>query len=125
LPDGEARDLMALLAPRSGVTVPVRGRDRTLGALALFSQRRVALDEADLAMVREVADRIGLALDNARLFRQQRQLAEGLQRSLRTGPAAPDHVEIVVRYTPAAATAQVGGMGQSQAVGGQTPFQQY
>jgi serine phosphatase RsbU (regulator of sigma subunit) len=48
-------------------------------------------------------------LDNARLYRQQRGLAEGLQRSLLTAPPEPDHAQIVVRYVPAAQAAQVGG----------------
>jgi serine phosphatase RsbU (regulator of sigma subunit) len=50
-----------------------------------------------------------VALDNARLFDQQRQLAEGLQRSLLTAPVQPDYADIVVRYTPAAEAARVGG----------------
>ena len=57
----------------------------------------------------EVAGRAGLALDNARLYGQQRRLAEGLQRSLLTAPPEPDHMQIVVRYEPAAEAAQVGG----------------
>ena len=109
LPEGEARDLMAKLAPRSGLSVPVRGRDRALGALTLFSDRETAWDESEVVAAREVADRIGLAVDNARLFRQQRQLAEGLQRSLLSAPFEPDHAEIVVRYLPAAEAARVGG----------------
>jgi serine phosphatase RsbU (regulator of sigma subunit) len=36
-------------------------------------------------------------------------MAEGLQRSLLTAPVEPDHVQVVVRYQPAAKAAQVGG----------------
>jgi serine phosphatase RsbU (regulator of sigma subunit) len=50
-----------------------------------------------------------MAWDNARLFGEQQQLAEGLQRSLLTEPPAPDHAEVVVRYLPAAEAARVGG----------------
>src|SRR3712207_594986 len=60
-------------------------------------------------MVGQVAARAGLVLDNARLYRQQRDLAEGLQRSLLTAPPEPDHSQVVVRYVPAAEAAQVGG----------------
>jgi serine phosphatase RsbU (regulator of sigma subunit) len=60
-------------------------------------------------VAREVADRVGLALDNARLFEQQRRLAEVLQRSMLTAPPEPDHAEIVVRYHPAMQAAEVGG----------------
>jgi serine phosphatase RsbU (regulator of sigma subunit) len=48
-------------------------------------------------------------LDNARLYRQQRDLAAGLQRSLLTDPPEPDHAQVVVRYVPAAQAAEVGG----------------
>jgi serine phosphatase RsbU (regulator of sigma subunit) len=44
-----------------------------------------------------------------RLFNQQRQLAEGLQRSMLTPPVQPDHGEVAARYTPAAELARVGG----------------
>src|SRR5205085_1795578 len=55
------------------------------------------------------AARAGFALDNARLYNDQRALAEQLQRSLLTEPPEPDHVQIVARYEPAAEAAQIGG----------------
>lgn len=107
---GEARDLLGELAPESAVILPLRGRGRTVGMLSLFRDaRREPLGEEDLATTREVAGRAGLALDNARLYAQQRHLAEELQRSLLTAPPEPDHIQIVVRYEPAAEAAQVGG----------------
>jgi serine phosphatase RsbU (regulator of sigma subunit) len=109
LPPGEARDVVQQLDPSSGVTLPLRGRDRTLGVLTLFFDAPNPPTTADLATAREVADRAGLALDNARLFSQQRKLAEELQRSLLTGPFAHPQAEVVVRYTPAAEAARVGG----------------
>ena len=109
LPPGEARDTLALLDPESAAALPLRGRGRTLGLLTLFWQRGTARTDEDLATAQDVADRAGLALDNARLYRQQRQLAEGLQRSLLTEPPEPDHAEIAVRYLPAAEAARVGG----------------
>jgi PAS domain S-box-containing protein len=109
LPEGEARDLLQTLAPRLIVTVPVRGRGRTVGALTIFYDDPDRVGDADLLTARDVADRMGSALDNARLFSQQRQLAEGLQRALLTAPFEPDHAEVVVRYIPAAELARVGG----------------
>jgi PAS domain S-box-containing protein len=106
---GEARETLALLGPESALTLPLRGRGRTLGLLTLFFSPGSTRGEDELSTARDVADRIGLALDNARLYRQQRQLAEGLQRSLLTEPPEPDHAEIAVRYLPAAEAARVGG----------------
>ena len=109
LPPGEARDTLALLEPEAAAVLPLRGRGRTLGLLTLFWRHGTVRTDEDLATAQDVADRAGLALDNSRLYRQQRQLAEGLQRSLLTDPPEPDHAEIAVRYLPAAEVARVGG----------------
>ncbi len=110
LAPGEARDLLIGLDPSAAAIVPMRGRDRTVGLLTVFrSQGTEPFSAEDLRTLDEVAGRAGLALDNARLFAEQRDLAEGLQRSLLTAPPESDHVEIAVRYEPAAETAQVGG----------------
>jgi serine phosphatase RsbU (regulator of sigma subunit)/PAS domain-containing protein len=110
LPAGEVRDVFWQLAPKSAVTLPMAARGRTLGALSVYrSADRVQADEDDVATARDLAERVALALDNSRLYEQQRRLAEGLQRSLLTAPPQPDHAEIVVRYRPAVEVAEVGG----------------
>ena len=106
---GEARELFALLAPESVAVLPLRGRGRTLGLLTLYFGVGRAIEAEDLATAQDVADRAGLALDNARLYSAQQQLAEGLQRSLLTEPPEPDHAQVAVRYVPAAEAARVGG----------------
>jgi PAS domain S-box-containing protein len=110
LPDGEVTDVFARLAPQTALTLPLGARGRTLGALSIYrSADQPIADAEDAATARDLADRIALALDNSRLYEQQRRLAEGLQRSLLTAPPAPDHAEIVVRYRPAVEAAEVGG----------------
>ncbi|SNR61488.1 SpoIIE family protein phosphatase [Blastococcus mobilis] len=110
LPPGEVSDVFWQLAPQSAVTLPMSARGRTLGALSIYrSPDRARADEEDVVTARDLADRIALALDNSRLYEQQRRLAEGLQRSLLTAPPQPDHAEIVVRYRPAVEVAEVGG----------------
>lgn len=107
---GEARDVITRLAPGSGAVVPLRGRGRTLALVSLFNDvARGPLTREELRAVRDVAGRAGLALDNARLYDQQRHLAEELQRSLLAEPAGPEHVRVVARYVPAAEAAEVGG----------------
>ncbi|MFD2091239.1 SpoIIE family protein phosphatase [Blastococcus deserti] len=106
---GEARDLLTVLRPESAAVLPMRGRGRILGLLTLYFRAITGVEDEDLAMAQDVADRAGLALDNARLYNAQQQLAEGLQRSLLTEPPEPDHAEIAVRYLPAAEAARVGG----------------
>ncbi|MEP7765801.1 SpoIIE family protein phosphatase [Sanguibacter sp. 25GB23B1] len=107
---GEARDILDELAPESGAVLALEGRGRTMGLVTLFNgPGRSALSPDDLVVAQEVSTRAGLALDNMRLYRQQRQLAEGLQRSLLTATVQPDHLQIAVRYVPATEAAQVGG----------------
>jgi PAS domain S-box-containing protein len=107
---GEAQDLLRELAPGSGAVLPMQARGRTVGLLSVFQgPERGSYDAAEIDVARDVAARAALALDNARLFQQQRQLAEELQRSLLTPPPEPDHMQVVVRYVPAAQAAQVGG----------------
>ncbi len=109
-PDEDVRSVLRTLAPDSVAAVPLRGRDRVVGVLTVFGDlARGGFDEDDLETLAEVAVRAGLAVDNARLFAEQRDLAEGLQRSMLTAPPQPDDLQIVVRYEAAAATAQVGG----------------
>ena len=110
LPSGEASEVLQALAPRSAVTLPLTARGRTLGALSVYrSADREQADPEDVATLRDIGDRVALALDNSRLYEQQRRLAEGLQRSMLTEPPEPDHAEIVVRYLPAVQAAEVGG----------------
>src|SRR3954453_12560775 len=109
LPPGRARELLAVLAPKTEVALPLRARGRTLGLLTLFYADGHQPSPEDVSVAQDVADRAGLAWDNARLFGQQQQMAETLQRSLLTDPQEPDHAEIVVRYLPAAEAARVGG----------------
>ena len=107
---GEARDVCMQLNPAATAVHPLRGRG---GIVALLTTcrgpGRPPFSGADLDLLGEVASRAGLALDNARLFEKQRDLAEGLQRALLTDPPHPEQVELAVRYEPAAQVAQVGG----------------
>ncbi|WP_309135730.1 SpoIIE family protein phosphatase [Cellulomonas sp.] len=107
---GEARDVLRDLAPDMAYAIPMRARGRTVGAITLFlDAERGPLPEDDLAMLAQLADRAGLALDNARLYEEQRHISETLQRALLSAPVEPDHVHVVVRYLPAAEAAEVGG----------------
>lgn len=108
--EGEARDLLVSLAPRTAYMVPMRARGRIVGAISLFLDGgHPDLDADDLALLVQVADRAALALDNARLYEAQRRMAATLQRALLSAPAEPDDLQVVVRYVPAAEAAQVGG----------------
>ncbi|WP_245160578.1 PAS domain-containing protein, partial [Blastococcus sp. CT_GayMR20] len=106
LSSGESKELLGVLAPETAAVLPMRGRGRTLGLLTLYFRPGRSVADEDLSTAQDVADRAGMALDNARLYNAQMQLAEGLQRSLLTEPPQPDHGEIAVRYLPAAEAAR-------------------
>ncbi len=110
LSDPAARDIARSLTIGATAELPLVARGRTLGAIALVTDRgRRPLNAEELATAREVASRAAVALDNAQTFARQRRVAEELQHSLLTQPPEPDHLQIAVRYLPAAPTVQVGG----------------
>ncbi|MBM7806465.1 PAS domain S-box-containing protein [Geodermatophilus bullaregiensis] len=109
LPDAEAHALYRELGAPSVLAVPLPGRDRVIGALTFLAGTGSSAVRVDPLTAREVAGRVGLALDNVRLFARQQQVAETLQRSLLTRPRRSPLGRIAVRYTPAAEAARVGG----------------
>jgi serine phosphatase RsbU (regulator of sigma subunit) len=106
--DPEAARYYRELGAPGVLAVPLRGRERVIGALT-FLAAGGGTAPVDPLTAREVAGRVGLALDNARLFARQRLLAEALQRSLLTDPRGTGLGTVEVRYTPAAEAARVGG----------------
>ncbi|MFC3690114.1 SpoIIE family protein phosphatase [Aquipuribacter hungaricus] len=91
-----------------GETFELRARGRTLGRLVLGPDGTGTAGSRG-PRAEEVVARAALALDNARLHRQRRHLVEELQRSMLTEPPQPDHLQVTVRYRPAADDVQVGG----------------
>jgi serine phosphatase RsbU (regulator of sigma subunit)/CHASE1-domain containing sensor protein len=98
---------------RSSMIVPLVARDRVLGAISLAILRgtdRPAYTREDLAFVGEVAAHSAVALDNARLYEQQRDIAGILQSAL-LPPSLPtiEGVEVAARHRPGLDGAEVGG----------------
>src|SRR5262249_13659463 len=63
-------DLVRKIGPKSSMTVPLKARGRTFGAITVVITRgERRFDEDDLALLEELAGRASLALDNARLYR--------------------------------------------------------
>jgi len=68
--------------PLACVVLPLTARGRVLGTLSLRMAPHRRGAAAERAFLGELADRAGLALENARLYEQERQIARTLQRSL-------------------------------------------
>ncbi len=99
------------LDPGVVTALPILARDRSLGVISFYnSPGRGYPTEEELGAAREVARRAGLVLDNARMYRRSKSMAETLQRSLLTSDVLePEGLEVFPRYVPALKDAQVGG----------------
>jgi hypothetical protein len=104
------RDLLTALGATSAVVAPLRTGREVLGALTVARTdpgRR--FDAAELALMADIGRRAGLALDNARLFEQQHDIAVTLQRHLLTPLPRVGLLRLAARYLPAPPGSQVGG----------------
>lgn len=99
------------LIPCSSVALPLRGWGGSVGALLLAystSKRRYVLD--DLTFLTTLADRVGLALETARLYERERAVSYTLQHSLMAGELPSDpRARIAVHYESGAGDMEVGG----------------
>src|SRR4051812_15718197 len=60
----------------SRISVPLRARQKTIGALSLHRRAAGGYDESDLEWAQELARRITLAIENTRLYADARRLFE-------------------------------------------------
>ncbi|WP_432524200.1 SpoIIE family protein phosphatase [Kineococcus sp. SYSU DK006] len=98
------------------VSLPLQVAGRSLGGLTIgwrepqdFTGRDFELMSAFAAQCAQSLAAIQAREQERRVAGEQRRLSEALQRSLLTAPFEPDHLQIAVRYLPAAAGAQIGG----------------
>jgi serine phosphatase RsbU (regulator of sigma subunit) len=106
----EARSIVEALDLTSVITVPLRTKRRTVGAIQFVTaESGRCYDEDDVDLAEAVAGRLAEPLDNAWYADEQQRMSEALQRSL-LPPRLPDiaGVEVAVGYWPAGVTA-VGG----------------
>jgi PAS domain S-box-containing protein len=110
-PDEELLTLSRVLGVRSSIVAPLAGHGRVFGALTLAtteSGRRFT--RQDLAIAEDLARRAALAIENARLYAAEHDIAHSLQQSLLPGTLTqPPGTEVVARYRPAGEGAEVGG----------------
>jgi len=94
------------IANTSGLVAPLVARGRTLGTLSLGTiEGQPRFDESDLAMAMELARRISLALDNARLFSEAQERAHAAEalEYVDDGVILVDEAGIVRLWNPTAA----------------------
>jgi PAS domain S-box-containing protein len=78
----ELLEVIRALAPRSALTVPLRTRGRTIGSLvAYWAQTPRQYTEEDLPLFEELTKRAAVAIENARLYEREREIAAEFQRA--------------------------------------------
>jgi signal transduction histidine kinase len=76
--DADHLQLVRALGPRSAAALPLIAHGRVLGAITLASDRAGRYGARELGLAEELAHRIALAIDNARLYHES-QVAIGLR----------------------------------------------
>lgn len=100
--DKARADLVRRIGIRSYMVAPLLARDRLLGVAAFLAEHR-RFDGDDLPLAEELARRIGMAVDNARLFDQARAAADRMSRlqsvtaALARAVTAEQVAEVVIR----------------------------
>ena len=118
-PDGSIRRAAAAAAPgcdssvldgMSSVVVPLAGRHGTLGSLSLLTRERPGIEPPPRAFAEEIARRVSIGVEHARLFARQRSVSETLQRSLLPErlPEIPG-LATAARYLPGGPDVDIGG----------------
>ncbi|MFI2754070.1 SpoIIE family protein phosphatase [Cellulomonas sp. P22] len=96
------------------VVLPVPGRRRVMGVLVVVPRAGSGrgcdqLDESSRTVLQLTVRRVGLAVDNVRLYEREHRLAETLQRSMLPEQAEVEGLDVWTYYAPNAEHAQVGG----------------
>lgn len=95
---------------QTAAIAPIRGPHEILGALTLGrTSREEPFTPCDLAMVEDIARRIGIALENERRYQRQAQVTETMQRYLLPQLPALTGAQMTTRYLPASDASHVGG----------------
>ena len=111
--DEEHLEIIRELRIKSGMIVPLRARDQTLGAITfIYAESGRQYSTRELELAEELGRRAGLALDHARLYTREHRTAETLQRALLppTLPTSPGTTSssVTSRATSATTSAATG-----------------
>jgi sigma-B regulation protein RsbU (phosphoserine phosphatase) len=95
---------------KSLMSVPLLARGSAVGVLTVFSDHLGAFDEEDMGLLQTFGSQAALAIDTARLYSREHEVAATLQRSILpdTSPSF-DEVETATAYEPAGEEAEIGG----------------
>ncbi|NOT45819.1 MAG: GAF domain-containing protein, partial [Acidobacteria bacterium] len=90
---GPLKNMLAQLA------VPMRRKGRVIGAMNLLSETAGAFTSQDLALLRQFATHVAVAIENARLFRSERQYVDTLETLAEIGREVSSILDLDVLLT--------------------------
>jgi hypothetical protein len=107
----ETADLAKRLGFVSVACVPLKTSGEVVGALTVArSHPDRGYDDADIDLLNSLGEAAGVAITNARLYAQEREIAETLQQGLvPTELPSLDGLDVAVRYEPLAPMGRLGG----------------
>lgn len=104
------RALMRDRGIRGAMALPLVAAGATVGAIGIGLPDRARISHTERSALVALAEPCGIALDRARLYRAEHQIADTLQRSLLPqGLPTLDRIGLAVRYLPGATGTQAGG----------------
>jgi signal transduction histidine kinase len=82
-PNAEHLQLLREMNLKSLIAVPLQARGRTLGAISFITAESQRIyTQTDLALAEDLGHRAGLAVDNARLYREANEIGENLRQAI-------------------------------------------
>ncbi len=112
LPRSAVRDISTVLPGAEGdhwVVVPLKVTGRTIGGLVLSPPEGARFSDDEISLLEVVADQLGVAIENARLYESHRRISEELQEALLLVPVEIEGLSIGHLYRSATEEASVGG----------------
>jgi signal transduction histidine kinase len=104
----EHLELLRKIGTTSYVCVPLRARQRVIGALSLIStEGELAYSESDVSFAQQIADRVALAIDNGRLFREAQAAKAAAEQLYEAEQRARAEAEALFRIAEAVSEAQL------------------
>ena len=97
---------------RSELALPLRVRERVIGALTVQSERENAFDETYVALLQTMADQVAVAIDNARLFAESQAALSEMKAVQQRYTAQSWRKYLAAKDTNASVTVGVGDAAQ-------------
>jgi len=85
---------------RSEAAIPLRGRGQVIGAITVQSTRSDRFDESSISSLQTMADLVGIAIDNARLYSESQNALEATRKAYgeMSSQSWEEHLQNKIQY---------------------------